>query len=367
MNSKRFLLNKIQWARQQEDKKLALLDIIAPTSAVQPILQEKFQKVTQWAFNHTSEFWNVLDDISQKYPAVQQEMLQRLPSSGKDIIMQGIKNSNPCAYVCALGSSDTATLLAYFGIWSKDQYDQYRGAQKQIEQIKKDTATKVAQKFMDEHENIFPIVFHINEFEGFDETCDYLTKKGVYLKPDYQTLHLFYEMRDYLKLVLELNLVYASNRYELDDFLPPVHDWMSHGKNEAVKMALKNTVLIMHKEITEDEYDSLYTTAMTLSIDGLLKSSAVLAQHVAENETPDGIRAYLLCTDFSRVFNDNLTMLNEQQHNEEVGSLIESTRAFLRTYSNNKEWNNEWMKWYDNCTKSLYMACMNKPHPHLIL
>ena len=89
---------------------------------------------------------------------------------------------------------------------------------------------------------------------------------------------------------------------------------------------------------------------MDIVNDSLLKNAALLAQTAVEKNPEKGLRPFLMTADLASLYNPNLTLLNEQEKNKRIASLIDETRAYLGQYSTDHEWNQELVKWYDACS-----------------
>lgn len=186
--------------------------------------------------------------------------------------------------------------------------------------------------------------------EGFDEVCDYLKEKGYFIAPDYHIKGLFNDMRDQLRLIKQLNVVYEEKKYPLDNYLPPVTDWLSLPPKEAEKTVVYNTLMIAGQNIIEEKCQPVYSLAMDIVNDSLLKNAALLAQTAVENNPEKGLRPFLMTTDLASLYNPNLTLLNEKEKNEKTAALIDEIRVYLGQYTTSNEWNQELVKWYDACS-----------------
>ncbi len=354
MTAPQTLLNKIQKAHEMKNENTALLTVITPEAIMRPLLHQTTQKVTEQAFKNAVQSWEIIDSVAETYPFICGKIAENLLPNDKAIFLNMMQNGYAGAMTCALAASNTADLLCYFGLWDKQAYSVYQVGRQQLKNKTREMGTAAFQELLRKkvlpHKNVCPVMVENVTYEGFDEVCDYLKEKGYFIAPDYQMKEIFNEMRDQLHLIKQLNVVYEEKKYPLDNYLPPVTDWLSMNKKEAEKTVVYNTVMIAGQNIIEEKYQSIYSLAMDIVNDSLLKNAALLAQTAVEKNPEKGLRTFLMTADLASLYNPNLTLLNEQEKNKRIASLIDETRAYLGQYSTDHEWNQELVKWYDACS-----------------
>ena len=354
MTAPQTLLNKIQKAHEMNNENAALLTVITPEAIMRPLLHQTAQKVTEQAFKNAVQSWEIIDSVAETYPFICGKIAEHLLPHDKAIFLDMMQHSYPGAMICALAASDTADLLCYFGLWNKQTYSVYEVARQQVKNRTRELGVAAFQELLQKkvlpHKNVCPVMVENSASDGFDEVCDYLKEKGYFIAPDYHIKGLFNDMRDQLHLIKQLNVVYEEKKYPLDNYLPPVTDWLSLPPKEAEKTVVYNTLMIAGQNIIEEKCQPVYSLAMDIVNDSLLKNAALLAQTAVENNPEKGLRPFLMTTDLASLYSPNLTLLNEKEKNEKTAALIDETRVYLGQYTISNEWNQELVKWYDACS-----------------
>lgn len=354
--SQQTLLSRIQKAHEleKENENGALLSVTTPEPIMRPMLHQTTQHITEWAFKNAAESWEIIDSIAETYPFICGKIAEHLSPYDKAVFLDIMQYSYPGAMICALSASDMADLLCYFGVWSKQTYLVYQVARQQLKDKMHETGMEafkgLLQKKVLPYKSVVPVVLEDVSCDRFDDVCAYLKEKGHFIEPDYHIRALVNDLRDQLRLIQGLNVVYEEKNYRLDDYIPPVTDWLSLGKKEAEKTAVYNTLMIMNRAIVEDKYQSIYSNAMDIVNDNLLTNAAALARVAVEKNPRNGIRTFLMTTDLASLYNADLTLMSEKEKNKKMAAIIDDTRMFISKYSSNDEWNRELVKWYDSCS-----------------
>ena len=354
MTAPQTLLNKIQKAHEMNNENAALLTVITPEAIMRPLLHQTAQKVTEQAFKNAVQSWEIIDSVAETYPFIYGKIAEHLLPHDKVMFLDMMQHSYSGALICALAVSDTADLLCYFGLWDRKTYSVYQIGRQQVKNKERENGISAFQELLRKkvlpHKNICPVMLENAASDRFDEVCDYLKEKGYFIAPDYQMKEIFNEMRDQLHLIKQLNVVYEEKKYPLDNYLPPVTDWLSLPPKEAEKTVVYNTAMIAGQNIIEEKCQSIYSLAMDIMNDSLLKNAALLAQTAVEKNPEKGLRTFLMTTDLASLYSPDLTLLNEKEKNKRTALLIDETRVYLSQYSTDHEWNQELVKWYDACS-----------------